>query len=625
MKRARSGPLGFELAAEQFRAGNKRAARSTCLVLLSQNPRDARALYLLGTLELEAGQADRAVTHLERAVSLVPGAAPFLCNLGLAYAKLPDLERARDAFVRALAADPNLADAIQNLGLVELDRGEVGEALVHLARAAVLRPKSFAVQRGYARALARASRTDEALERYRIAVALEPADAATQRDLAFLILKLGCLEEGLSVLERAVELDPKARTAHSRLVFHAPFSPRYGAERVLETARRFGEAQEKSPVNCRAPHANERSSDRRLRIGYVSPEFRDHAQRLFTMPVLREHDHDAFEIFCYSSTTPEDDWTARIREQADVWRDVVRSSDAELAQRIREDRIDVLVDLNMHMGGERLRVFVEKPAPVQIAWLAYPGTTGIAEIDYRISDPHLDPPGAPLPYSEQTLLLPDCFWCYDPGSEEPRVNELPALDSGRITFGCLNNFLKVNTGVLELWARTLAALPDSRLLLLAPSEQARAFASEVLTSHGLAPERVEFLPLMWRKDYLAAYHRIDIALDCFPYNGHTTSLDAFWMGVPVVTLVGNTVVGRAGLCQATLLGLPELIADDPDQFVKNVVALARDQPRLAELRQGLRDRLQRSALMDAPKFTRALEALYREAFRRWCHSTRLMT
>ena len=268
------------------------------------------------------------------------------------------------------------------------------------------------------------------------------------------------------------------------------------------------------------------------------------------LPVLRQHDRSGFEIVAYSSVDAPDEWTRKISAHTDVWREVANLNDGELAELIRNDRVDVLVDLSMHMTDNRLRTFAERPAPVQLSWLAYPGTTGVDGIDYRLTDPFLDPPGAALPYSERSLWLPDTFWCYDPDSDEP-VRELPALADGQVTFGCLNNFLKVNRVVLDLWARVLTTVPSAKLLMLAPSEWARNLARETLEKAGVARERVEFVGMQTRSDYLATYHRIDVCLDCVPYNGHTTSLDAFWMGVPVVTLVGPTVVGRAGLSQAT--------------------------------------------------------------------------
>lgn len=649
------GALGvsLEVAVKHYRDGKRDEALRVCLALLNRNPRDAQALYLAGLVELDSGNPGAARERLERAVALVPTSAAFLCNLGLAYAKTRALEKARETLIRALTIDANLVEAWFNLGLVQLDRGDVDDALVHLARAAKKRPSAFPIQRSFARALLRAGQNQDAAERFRTALALSPGSVDTKlellsllqrsdtreaeelalrtveehpehaparREAALLLLRLGCLEEALEHLERAVELDPTAEHAHSRLVFFSMFSPKYDAERVLATARRFHQAHTARQGSERVEFSNDRSPGRRLRIGYVSPDFRDHVQRLFTLPLLREHDRSRFEIVCYSSSQPQDSWTERIQAEADLWREASALDARELAQRIREDGIDVLVDLTMHMDGQRLKVFAEKPAPVQIAWLAYPGTTGVASIDYRITDPHLDPPFAPLPYSEQTLWLPQTFWCYDPASDEPAVNPLPAFQTGYVTFGCLNNFLKTNSGTFELWARVLNALPESRLLLLTPSARARDVARKAFESNGVDPARVEFVGLMWRKDYLATYHRIDIALDCVPYNGHTTSLDSFWMGVPVVSLIGKTIAGRAGLSQAQNLKLPELVAASGDEFVQKAVELARDLPRLSSLRAELRARLKQSPLMDAPNFTRALEAVYRNAWRRWCEA-----
>jgi protein O-GlcNAc transferase len=296
---------------------------------------------------------------------------------------------------------------------------------------------------------------------------------------------------------------------------------------------------------------------------------------------------------------------------------------------IRTDRIDILVDLTMHMRQNRLLAFARKPAPVQVAWLAYPGTTGLSTMDYRLTDPHLDPPAvSPVEppgtdesvYAERTIRLPDTFWCYDPLATEPAVNPLPALETGRITFGCLNNFCKVNDNLLSLWAKILRQVENSRLLLLAPMGNCRPRTLEHFRNDGVDPARIEFVEFQSREKYLATYNRIDLGLDTFPYNGHTTSLDSFWMGVPVITLVGNTPAARAGWCQLSNLGLAELAGRTPDEFVRIAVELASDLPRLQQLRSTLRARMEQSPLMDAPKFARNIEAAYRQMWRTWCES-----
>jgi len=308
-----------------------------------------------------------------------------------------------------------------------------------------------------------------------------------------------------------------------------------------------------------------------------------------------------------------------MKDHVQHWRSTVELSDAKAAAQIRDDQIDILVDLKLHTGGNRLLTFAQKPAPVQATWLGYPGTTGMDTMDYRLTDSYLDPPGlGDANYSERSIRLPDTFWCYDPLNSEPAVNALPCLEKRFVTFGCLNNFCKENEPLQRLWAQVLKRIPGSRLMLLCPEGSHRQPLLDLLQREGISPDRIELIAFRPRPQYLELYHRIDVGLDTFPYNGHTTSLDSFWMGVPVVTLVGQTVVGRAGLSQLTNLDLPEFIARTPEQYVQIATDLANDLPRLAQLRRTLRDRMQASPLMDAPRFARNIEAAYRQMWRTWC-------
>ncbi len=351
-----------------------------------------------------------------------------------------------------------------------------------------------------------------------------------------------------------------------------------------------------------------------------------HASLFFLDPLLRSHDRSQFEIFCYAQVARPDELTSRFQSICANWRSTVGLTDAQVADQVRRDGIDILVDLKLHTDNNRLPIFARKPAPVQVTWLGYPGSTGMEVIDYRLSDPHLDPPGNDTTvYSEQTIRLPSTFWCYDPLAADPAAHPLPALAAGRITFGCLNNFCKVNDQVLQLWSRVLRAVDGSRLLLLAPEGSAREFVLNALQREGVQPDRIEFVPRVSRPQYLELYHRIDLALDTIPCNGHTTSLDALWMGVPVVTLVGQTIVGRAGASQLMNLGLPELIAATPDEYVQIAAQLASTIPRLRELRLQLPDRMRTSPLMDASRFARDVEAAYREMWTRWCHEGEVTT
>ncbi|HXE54825.1 MAG TPA: hypothetical protein VN541_17525, partial [Tepidisphaeraceae bacterium] len=366
-------------------------------------------------------------------------------------------------------------------------------------------------------------------------------------------------------------------------------------------------------------HDNDPNPDRRLRIGYVSPHLSSHVVGLYFLPLIANHDHTRFEIFCYSDLPRPDAMTERIKSHADHWRTTCGTSDEQFCDLVRRDRIDLLIDLTMHMDENRMLAFARKPAPVQATWLGYPGSTGLETMDYRISDPYLDPPETDESlYSEKTIRLPHCYWWYDPPSDAPAVGSLPAERNRFVTFGNLGNFTKVNPKILDLWAAVLRALPSSRLLMLAPTGAARDRMIGQLESKGIERARLEFTERIGRLAYLNLYNRIDIGLDSFPYNGHTTSLDSLWMGVPVVTLAGQTAVSRGGASILSNAGLTDLIANDADQYVQIARELAGDLARLAQLRCDLRTRMQRSPLTDAARSARHMEAAYRLMWRNWC-------
>jgi predicted O-linked N-acetylglucosamine transferase (SPINDLY family) len=586
---------------------------------VSLDPRNAQAQARLGDALRLLGRLPEAAACLSNAAGLEPGEAEYHCLLGLVLKGLGRLDEAVACYDRALRLRPDYPDAISNRGNVFLESGRLDEAVAAYRRAVAVAPEFAAGHCNLGIALTRSGQPDEALACFERAVGIDPGQAAFYNHMGNCLKDKGRLDESFRCFRRAVELEPGFARAYSNLLFALPFSPDYDTRAVYEEnvlwARRYAE-----PLTAAArPHTNDRSPDRRLRVGYVSPNFMAHCQAYFMTPLLAAHDHRDFAIVCYSDVLRPDAITARLRSYADEWRDVAGLTHEGLAEAVRRDNIDVLVDLTMHMGRDRLLTFARKPAPVQVCWLAYPGTTGLSAIDYRLTDPYLDPPGPDDAYhSEEPVRLPDCFWCYDPLADGPPVNPLPALERGYVTFASLNNFCKINDGVLTVWARVLGLVEGSRLLLLAPEGSHRGHVFEVLGCHGVSSERVTFTPHRPRGDYLRLYQGVDLGLDTFPSNGHTTSLDSYWMGVPVVTLAGSTAVGRAGVCQLMNLGLPELIARTPDEFVEIAAGLARDLPRLGKIRATLRDRTERSPLMDAPRFARNIEAAYRAMWRRWC-------
>ncbi|MGD0389573.1 MAG: tetratricopeptide repeat protein, partial [Tepidisphaeraceae bacterium] len=462
-------------------------------------------------------------------------------------------------------------------------------------------------------------RLDEAIGLYRQAIRLSPDYAAAHNNLGKALKDIGQLDEAIAVYRQAIRFKPDDATVHSNLVFTLQYHPGHDGGMIHDELRRWNRQHAEPLRKLIQPHTNDRNPDRRLRIGYVSQDFRDHVVGQNLLPLLRQHDHRQIEIFCYANVARVDALTEQFRRYADTWRNIVGLSDSQTVDLIRQDRIDILVDLALHTANKNLMVFARKPAPVQATFAGYPGSTGLDTIDYRLTDPYLDPPGLNDHfYSESSFRLPDSFWCYDPLVTELAVNPLPAQTDGHFTFGCLNNFCKVNEPVLRLWAQVLKTIPRSRFMMLCPEGSHRQALLDLLQREGISPDRIELVAGRPRLQYLEFYHRIDVGLDTFPYNGHTTSLDSFWMGVPVVTLVGQTVVGRAGLSQLTNLGLPELIAQTPEQYVQIAAALAGDLTRLAELRRTLRARMQASPLMDAPRFARNIEAAYRQMWRNWC-------
>ena len=653
-----------QLAVAHHQAGRLDEAEALYLDILARHPDQPDVLHHFGVLASQRGRHEQGVEMIRRAIARNPSAAAYHGNLARvlraagrreeavgAYRQeialrprvarphvnlarlLVELGRSEEAvalYRRAIELDPNHADAPTALAAVRTDLGRHAEAADVLAAAieaaataaGAAAPPSAAMYNAYGNALAEAGRVDDAGGAYRQAIALDPQFPEPLNGLSHLLWRGGDVDGALACLRAAVALRPGDTALHSNLLFVLQFSPRETAESIYAAHRAYDETHARPLRAAIRPHANDRDPDRRLRIGCVSGDFRNHVVSLYTLPLFAAHDRARVELFCYSHGPHSDRVTDRIRAAADHWRETARASDEQVAEMIRADAIDVVLDQNMHMTYSRPLIFARKPAPVQVAAMAYPGTTGLSAIDYRLTDPYLDPPGTEAgKYSEESFRLADTFWCYDPMFNEP-VGPPPALANGFVTFGCLNNFAKVNDGVLAMWSRVLAATPDARFVLLAPSGRRRQQVLERFAALGVDPSRVGFLDFQpRRRDYMRLYGGVDVFLDTVPYNGHTTSMDSMWAGVPVVTRVGHTIVGRAGWSQLNNLGLTELAAHDDAAFVRIATELAADLPRLAELRRTLRDRMAASPLTDAKRFARNLEAAFRTMWRRWCETS----
>jgi predicted O-linked N-acetylglucosamine transferase (SPINDLY family) len=610
--------LGIVLLAQ----GNLAEAAFSLQQAVRVKPDYAEAHFNLGVIFDKQGKPAEVEASLRQAVRLKPDHAEAHLNLGVALAQQEKLEEAAASFRQAVRLSPDSALAHCNLGNALREQGQPEEAIASLREALRLQPESPEAHNNLGLAFQVQGKLDEAAASYQRALGCKPGFAEAYQNLGNVLKDLSRLDEAIAAFRTALGLKPNPRL-HSSLLWILKLHPNVDARAIYEESRRWNQQHAEPLETSVRPHANDPNPQRRLRIGYVSPDFCEHSCSFFTIPLLSNHDHQQCEIYCYADVKSPDSFTDRLRHCADVWRSIAGLSDDQVAELIRSDQIDILVDLAMHTSNNRLLVFARKPAPVQVAWLAYPGTTGLSAIDYRLTDPYFDPPGLfDDCCSEESVRLPETFWCYDPLTDQPPVNPLPALESGVITFGCLNNFDKVNEAVLSLWAQVLRAVPRSRLLLLAPQGQARLRVLAQLDKEGIATERVEFADRMPKPHYLKMYQRMDLCLDPFPCNGGTTTLDAFWMGVPTITLVGQTLVGRAGWSLVCNLGLKELAAETPEQYVALAVQLAGDPPRLDELRRTMRQRMRQSPLMDANRFARNMEQAYRQMWRRWCEQPR---
>ena len=644
----------FSLALQHHQAGRLQEAEQLYRQILTQQPTHAAALHLLGVLSRQKGQLSLAVDLIRQAISLKPDFPEAYYNLANALKSQGRFDEALAAYRQALAQNPTFVEAYGNLANTLRETGNLDEAVVAYRRTLALRPDLPAVWCNLGNALADNHELHAALAAYRQAIALNPSMAEAHANLASALKELGQfeqaiaayhaaiafkpdyaeaysnlgntlkeigqLDDALAAHRKALELKPDFAMAHSNLILVLNYHPGCGAQEMAAELRRWNRQHAAKFQSSIRPHLNDSNPDRRLKIGYVSADFWGHASAFFLVPLLEHHDPAQVEIYCYARVLRPDETTRRMQQHIARWRSTVGLTDQQVAEQIRDDRIDILVDLKLHTGFNALQVFAQKPAPVQATWLGYPGSTGLETIDYRLSDPYLDPPGTDESvYSEQTIRLPDTFWCYDPlDGRDASVNALPAKATGRITFGCLNTFCKIDVQVLSLWAEILRAQPASRLLLLAHEGLPRRHTLGQFEKLSIPPERIEFVSPRPRPRYLELYHDIDLALDTISCNGHTTTLDSLWMGVPVVTLAGRTAMTRAGLCQLMNLKLPELVAATPQEYVRIALELSRDLPRLAELRATLRKRLEQSPLMDAPRFARAMEAAYRQMWGRWC-------
>jgi len=548
---------------------------------LRANSKDKIAHSNLGTVLTKLGEHEAAVSHLEEAHKLDPENADILVNLGKAYRFAGRRDDAVAAFRRAIRSDPNHPQAHNELGVV----------------------------------LEKLGRLSEAAEAYQNYMKVVPGNAMAHNNLGNVYSQMGHIGDAEKAYADALEAKPDYPVAHSNYVLNLNYWPDRSVEDVFQEHRSWAARYEPVPSPVLPPR--QRGENDRIRIGYFSPDFKRHPVAHFLAPILQAHDRSRFEIFCYAEVPSADSNTAKFMEMSDHWRWTHTQSDDDLYRTIREDDLDLIVDLAGHTGNNRLPVIARRVAPVQVSWLGYPNTTGLETMDFRFSDAIADPEGDADRFCSETLYrLPETFLCLALENEPLPAMHPPSVDAGYITFGSFNNLSKMNEPLVDAWAEVLRRVPSSRVVLKCrqlADDQVRDRYRSLFVDRGIEAHRVELIA--WipdRTSHLTAYAPIDIALDTFPYTGTTTTCEAMWMGVPVITLRGDRHAGRVGASLVSTIGHTELIAEDMDSYINLAVDLSSDSDRLATYRAALRNDMAQSPLCDVGTFTRALEDAYRD-------------
>jgi protein O-GlcNAc transferase len=597
-------------------SGAFEAALSCYLDAIKTAPDYPRAHLNLASALEHVGRTGDAIGALQMALMLDPMYVPAHYNLGKLHASKRQYGAAERQLRDALRIDPACVDAAIVLASVCEAQGNAGEAESQLRHAATYGGGSAGAAYNLALLLSAQGRLDEAEHAYEQVLKLDPNFVDACVSLGNLWVRTRRARDAERLFRKALSASPFHWEAVSNLLFSMNVRDDLSPSAIHREHMSVAKVLESGSSQTRARRRNE-PDHRRLRIGYVSGDFGLHPVALFLRPVLANHDRDRFEIYCYCNNQPDLDSTQALRVSSDHWRDIFSLSDDQVASLIRADGIDVLVDLSGYTGASRLPVFTLRPAPLQASWLGYLNTTGLRSMDYRISDRYADPVGSSEHlYSEQLYRLPDSQWCYQPVYRAPPLADRDG-DAGSIVFGCFNQFAKISDSCLALWCEILRGVAGSRLLIIGvpASRSAENTLLNAVESHGVDPRRIEMAPRIDYPEYFAAIGNVDVALDTFPYNGATTTLDTLWMGAPIVAMAGSTAVARSSFSILSTLGAPELIALSADDLVAKNVALATDANWRRTLRQSLRSRLERSPLMDARGFTRDLEEGFRTMWR----------
>ncbi len=604
-------------AIQLHKNGSYDKAEKLYLKVLSIAPDHGDALHLLGLLYSVTGRGKDAHHYLEKAASLFPDNPLFLYDLGVFYYNISELEDAEIQLNKAISLQPDHVPTLFYLGNVARKKKNYLNAERFYKQAFSYNPEYYPAICNLGTTYSELTQFDDAIACFEKALSLAPRQMEPYNNLGLIYAKTGEITKALSYYRKAHQLNSQEHRIYSNILMYSHYLSNISNDEMFSLHQQF---------QLKYQHLyTESSSQKRivikkekLRIGYVSADFRIHSVGYFIEPIVTSHDKKDFEIFCYSDTATPDETTERIRKNAFAWRSIYGIDDNSVFSKIQEDKIDILVDLAGHTEDNRLPLFLRKPAPIQVTYLGYPNTTGLETIDYRLTDALADPDSSDKFYTEKLIRLETGFLCYRPPDVIPAVNDSPALRNGHITFGSFNNLPKINEATIKVWADILTNVPDSKLFLKTRpfnDTTVRKKYEQLFIKHGISVNRLIFKGHnASTSEHLNEYNVIDIALDPFPYNGTTTTFESLLMGVPVITLAGTCHAGRVGVSILNNFGIPELIAHSNKEYIEVAINMTKDITTLNKQRQNLRDRLLKSKLCNGKEFTKNLEKIYRQVW-----------
>jgi protein O-GlcNAc transferase len=648
-----------------FQSGQLDQATLLCNKIIVATPENAEAHSLLGGIALQQGRTELAIDSFSQAINIDSQQSRFHQGLGIAYCNHRQFTEAVRCFNKAIALDPRDSAAHSNLGNVYQQAGNFTKAsgcykkalsanpahlpaYINLADALGKQLKHKAAVKIYRKGLRIAAdnpenqtnlvllhhrlgltlrkldKTDEAIACYQKAIAMQPEFALAHNSLGSALLARNELDAAMASFHKALKIEPDYAKVHSNLLMTMNYLSAMTQQQHHEEALKFDSQHARQLMQGREPLRNSKNKKKVLKIGYLSPDFREHSVAFFTRRLFGEHRPEFVEVYCYANVERPDDLTGQFQAQADHWLSITAMEDEEVAAQIRQDGIDILIDLAGHTANNRLLVFARKPAPIQVNWLGYPNTTGMKTMDYRLTDEVADPHGeADRLHSEKLIRLEHGFLCYQADESLSEGSPPPILQQGHITFGSFNTIKKVTLDVVGVWSLILQSIPNARLLMKSNALEDKTTKMNLLqafSEHGIGQDRIELINAVpHRKDHMKLYSRVDISLDPFPYNGTTTTCEALWMGVPVISMRGNRHAGRVGASILQHAGFPDMIVENEDEYVNLAQSLAGNTERLITLRKALRPQMRESALMDLPQFTKTLEDTYRKIWVAWCN------